>query len=436
VNWHQWFQVSEYNCTSSMSSFIFNFKEDILIGVLSKWSQILDIVRLDSSATCIHRDLFLSLIKDYRMCPVEVNYRPDKMISPYTWCLLREVKFRNVVLFGQDLARLLEIITQCNNCNYTKLTLVMLDQKHAVSLAVFIGSCCSQLTELAIEHCSINLYDIVKSDVWQALTKVSFVNFAKPIRVVEMNCILDALCKYCRRLLSLKLFALALNESSLIALIKSNPSLTEICVCGDGVNQSFVDFLIVNRENTISKLELFATGLLSVESLYQLLEKVVSVAASYVSFEFVDLLSKKHYFCFNLHKEDAFYGFFDDASENNWQSYGETCIDFDKPYLNCDGNFKLLLDRHILSPLALLTDLTHFSVAWKYIDNELLLSMLQANKKVTTLVVDVGDCQEYPNLLSVPFLIHHHSHHHKLKLIKIVGKGIPSVWIKLNVESE
>jgi hypothetical protein len=341
-------------------------------------------------------------------------------------------------LYGRDLARLLEIIPQRNSCNYTKLTLFNLDQKHAVSLAVFIGSCCSQLTELAIEHCNINLYDIVKSDVWQALTKVSFLNYIKPGRVVEMNCILDALCKCCRRLLSLKLFALALNESSLIALIKSNPSLTEISVSGDGVNQSFVDFLTVNCENTISKLELHAIGLLSVESLYQLLEKVVSVTASYVSFEFVDLLSKYHYFCFNLHEEAAFYGFFDDdgANEDNWQSYGETCIDFDKPYLNCDGNFKLLLDRHILSPLALLTDLTHFSVAWKYMDNELLLSMLQANKKLTTLVVDVGDCQEYPNLLSVPFLIHHHRHHHKLKLIKIVGKGIPSVWIKLNVESE
>jgi hypothetical protein len=57
-------------------------------------------------------------------------------------------------------------------------------------------------------------------------------------------------------------------------------------------------------------------------------------------------------------------------------------------------------------------------------NDESLLSMLRTHKKLVTISVDIGDSQEYPNLLSAPFV-----HHHSLKVIKIIRKDRSNVWI-------
>ncbi len=408
---------------NSMKTSILNINEDILISVLSKWTELVDVARLDS-AVCVQRDLFLSVIKDDRMSSFETkNCRPYMILSLYTWLFLREVKFRNILIWGHISSRLFEIIPSYEFNSYTSLFLLCLRHINLTERIVnFIGSC-SQLTDLTFEHCSIEvLFGLVQPVVWQALTKLSYSGVSKE---ASLNVFLDFLCEHCRLLTSLELVSNSLNETSLKALIKSNPSLTEISLGGDGVNQSFVDFLIQNCKN-MTKLSLYSRSLLSVESLCQLLEKVVSVSAVCVNLEFFDMLNW-YQFGFNLSdpvdfRRSCF------CNEDGFLLYCETFLNFDKPYLDCTGDFKLLFDRHFLSPFALFVNLTHVKVDWKFMNNESLLKMLQALKKLISLSVDIGDSQEYPNLLSAPFV-----DHHTLKVIKIIRKGRSNVWITMNL---
>jgi hypothetical protein len=285
---------------------------------------------------------------------------------------------------------------------------------------------CSHLTELTIQHCNVNLFGLLKPATWQALTKLVFYGLRKD---VDTNIFLDFLCENCRLLTSLELVTYSLNETSLIALIKSNPSLTEIDLSGDGVNQSFVDFLIPHCKN-VTKLSLDSQSMLSVDSLHQLLEKVVSVSASRIVFTFVDAIGNCHRFCFNSpNKADFCEDFFGDNEDDLLESYCKTFVNFDKPCLDCDGNFKLLLDRHFMSPFAWLADLAHVNIVWKYMNNESLLKILQTHKKLVTISVDIGDSQEYPNLLSAHFI-----DHPSLKVIKIIRKDRSNVWITMNLD--
>jgi hypothetical protein len=423
-----------------MQASILNIDEDILICVLSKWSEIVDVVKLDS-AVGVRRDLFLNLIKDDRMYSLEFqNLRSDLILPTYTWCILREIKFRNILICGEDSLRIIEIIPHLMNYNCTHLTLLYLRSDcYTNRLALFVNSC-SHLTNMIIKQSDFDIFELssltvhVRSDVWKALIKLSFSGMAKEL---DTNIFLGVLCENCRLLTSLELITYSLNETSLEALIKSNPSLTEISLSGYGVNQSFVDFLILNCTN-ITKLSLHAPSLLSVESLFKLLENVVSVAANCVKLTFVDLLSRDHRFsyyssdknevCGRLFCNDNWWLFRND-NEHDLESYYKTFVNLDKPYLDCTGNFKLLLDHHFLSPLALLTDLTHVSVESKYMNDESLLSMLRTHKKLVTISVDIGDSQEYPNLLSAPFV-----DHHSLKMIKIIRKGRSNVWITMNLD--
>jgi hypothetical protein len=266
----------------------------------------------------------------------------------------------------------------------------------------------------------------VKLVTWQALTKLSF---SGHLHEVVTNNFLDFLCENCRFLTSLELETYSsMKESSLKALIKFNPSLTEIKLCGEFANKGFIDFLIWNCKN-ISKLELTEIGTLCVESLHPLLEKLVRVSASRIVFIFVDSLHNCHRFCFNSSNEaDCCSDYFCD-SEHNLESYFKTFVNFAKPYLDCNGNYKLLLDLHFISPLALLADLAHVNIVWKYMNDESLLKMLQTHKKLVTLSVDIGDSQEYPNLLSAPFV-----DHHSLKVIKIIRKDRSNIWITMNLD--
>jgi Leucine-rich repeat (LRR) protein len=404
-----------------MSTSIFDITEDILVAILSKWSDIVDIVRLDTAICCVQRDCFLSLIQGDKMNSFEIeNCRADMMMPIYTWCFLRELKFKNILIYGQDSSGLFAIIPPCENYNFTSVTLLSLRPKHITDrLMDFMGSC-SHITDLTIHHCYINLFCLVKPVTWQALTTVSFSGLSKD---VDTNIFLDILCENCRFLTSLELVTYSLKETSLKALIKSNPSLTEISLSGYGVNQSFVDFLILNCTN-MTKLSLHTPSLLSVESLYQLLEKVVSVSASRILFSFVDSVRNCHRFCFNSSNEAECCADYFSDNEQDLESYYKTFVNFDKPYLDCTGNFKPLFDHHFLSPLALLTDLTHVNMVWKFMNNESLLKILQAHKKLVTISIDIGDSQEYPNLLSAPFV-----DHHSLKVIKIIRKGRSNVWI-------
>jgi hypothetical protein len=410
-----------------MSTSIFDIAGDNLAGILSEWSDIVDVVRFDSAICCVERVFFLSLIQGDKMnysFDTE-NCRVDMMISIYTWCFLRDLKFKNILINGQDSLKLFGIIPPCENYRYTSVTLRSLMPNHYTDrLLDFMGSC-SHLTELTFQNCYVDLFGIVKPVTWQALTKLYFLGHMDE---VTMENFLELLCEHCSSLTSLKLATYSLKESSLEVLIKSNLHLTEMDLSGNFVNQRFIDFLILNCTN-ISKLELSAMGALSVDSLHQLLEKVVSVSASSIRFTFLDSLRKCHCFCYNSsNKADCCGDYFGDI-EYDLESYYKTFVNFAKPYLNCDGNYKLLFDRHFLSPLALLADLTHVNVVWKYMNDESLLKMLQTHKKLVTLSVDIGESQEYPNLLSAPFV-----DYHSLKVIKIVRNDRSNIWITMNLD--
>jgi hypothetical protein len=411
-----------------MSTSIFDITEDNWAGILSEWSDIVDVVRFDSAICCVERVFFLCLIQGDKMnYSFETeNCRADTMIPIYTWCFLRELKFKNILINGQDSLRLFEIIPPCENYSCTSVTLrSLMPNHHTDRLLDFMGSC-SHLTELTFQNCYVDLIGIVKPVTWQALTKLSFLGH---IDEVAMDNFLELLCEHCSSLTSLKLATYSLKESSLEALIKSNLHLTKMVLSGNFVNQRFIDFLILNCKN-ISKLELYALGALSVDSLHQLLEKVVSVSASRIVFTFIDSLRECHSFRFNSsNKADCCWDYFGDNNEHDLESYFKTFVNFAKPYLDCSGNYKLFLDRHFISPFALFADLTHVNVVWKYMNDESLLKMLQTHKKLVTLSVDIGDSQEYPNLLSAPFV-----DHHSLKVIKIVRKDRSNVWITMNLD--
>ena len=82
-----------------MSTSIFDIAGDNLAGILSEWSDIVDVVRFDSAICCVERVFFLSLIQGDKMnysFDTE-NCRVDMMISIYTWCFLRDLKFKNIL---------------------------------------------------------------------------------------------------------------------------------------------------------------------------------------------------------------------------------------------------------------------------------------------------------------------------------------------------
>jgi hypothetical protein len=409
-----------------MSTSIFDIAEDILVAILSEWANIVDIVRFDTAICCVQRDFYLSLIQGDKMYLEIENYKTNLMIPVYIWCFLRELKFKNILISDQNSLALFGIIPPRENYSYTSVSLLSLMPEHFSDQIVDFIASCSQLTELTIQNCDFNFLGIVKLVTWQALTKLYF---SGNLQDVDTNIFLDFLCENCRFLTSLELETYSsLKESSLEALIKFNPSLTEISLCGAFANEGFIDFLISNCIN-ISKLELTVIGTLSVDSLHPLLEKVVSVSARRIVFMFVDLLHNCHRFCYNSSNEADCCGDYFGGNEYDLEAFFKTFLDFAKPYLDCNGNYKLLLDHHFLSPLVLLADLTHVKIVWKYMNNESLLKILQTHKKLVTISVDIGDSQEYPNLLSAPFI-----DHHSLKVIKITRKDRSNVWITMNLD--
>jgi hypothetical protein len=409
-----------------MSTSIFDIAEDILVAILSEWANIVDIVRFDTAICCVQRDFYLSLIQGDKMYLEIENYKTNLMIPVYIWCFLRELKFKNILISDQNSLALFGIIPPRENYSYTSVSLLSLMPEHFSDQIVDFIASCSQLTELTIQNCDFNFLGIVKLVTWQALTKLYF---SGNLQDVDTNIFLDFLCENCRFLTSLELETYSsLKESSLEALIKFNPSLTEISLCGAFANEGFIDFLISNCIN-ISKLELTVIGTLSVDSLHPLLEKVVSVSARRIVFMFVDLLHNCHRFCYNSSNEADCCGDYFGGNEYDLEAFFKTFVDFAKPYLDCNGNYKLLLDHHFLSPLVLLADLTHVKIVWKYMNNESLLKILQTHKKLVTISVDIGDSQEYPNLLSAPFI-----DHHSLKVIKITRKDRSNVWITMNLD--
>jgi hypothetical protein len=411
-----------------MPTFILNLTEDIFVGVFSEWSDITDVVRLDT-AIWVQRDYFLSLVRGEKFNSFEIkNYGPARMLAVYTWCFLREVKFKNIIIFGDYASKLLEFLPTWENKMFFSLTLILLRPVHySDHLLLFINSC-SSLTEFSVKHCDLNIENVlacVKPEIWKALTKFSLCQMMRNFITARFLVIISDFCQ-CLSLLGIMVVE-SLDAALLKRLIKNNPNLTELHL--KEVDENLVEFLS-DYCSKLLILSLSVHGVLSIPTLFLVLEKL-SVAAIEVIIAFYDENNFDHRFHFsNLSFKTVFIGDLFDEDRVEFGAQFKKLINFNKPCLELTGNSDFLWERHMVSPFNLLKDVIHVMLLKQVIlsDQSLLLLLRANNNLIVSLSIDVGASQIYPNLLYLPFL----EQFDKLKYIKLKRKLKRTTIILLN----
>ncbi len=412
----------------SMSTSILNITEDIFVVVFSKWSDITDVVRLDT-AICVQRDYFLSLIRGDIFNSFEIkNYGAARMLLVYTWFFLREVKFKNIIIFGDCSSKLLEFLSTWENKMFLSLTLILMRPVHySDRLLLFINSC-SSLTDLIVRHCDVGIENVlvfVKPTIWKVLTTFSVYQMMRNFITARFLVIISDFCQ-CLNLLDI-LVVESLDTVLLKRLIKNNPNLTELHL--KEVDDNFVEFLS-DYCSKLLILSLSVHGVLSTPTLFLVLEKL-SVAAIEVIIAFYDENNFEYHFHFsNLSVKTVFSGDLFDEDRAEFRAQFKKLVNFNKPCLELTGNFDFLWERHMVSPLKLLKDVIHVMLVKQVIlsDQSLLLLLRANNNELVSLSIDVGASQLYPNLLNLPFL----EQFDKLKYIKLKRKFKRTTIILLN----